>query len=94
MKDELEKLLKRRVERENQNAMCVAHDLSPIFEAAFGLDWKSFKSEMTLQVVSNILNTKSGEKKTMGGTIGGAMGKQLKKAKSQLWGRKSDDGRQ
>ncbi|KAH7305620.1 hypothetical protein BKA65DRAFT_601946 [Rhexocercosporidium sp. MPI-PUGE-AT-0058] len=55
VKDKLEQLAQRKITREQQNEICAAHDLSPLFEAALGLDWDSVKLEMTGDVVEQIL---------------------------------------
>lgn len=88
VKDELENIARRKVEREQQNEICASHDLSPIFEAAFGLDWKDLKAEEA-EVLQSKENQKS-DKKNLGGT----MGRGLKKARSTLFGKKKDGDNQ
>jgi len=44
VRDELRNLARRKIERE-QDEICASHDLSPLFEATFGLDWKELKAE-------------------------------------------------
>jgi hypothetical protein len=76
--EELGKIAQRKLTRENQNEMCAAHDLSPLFEAAFGLDWEQVKPEMGGDVLRNARNT---ERRGFGAT--------LRKLKSGNWGKKS-----
>jgi hypothetical protein len=83
VKEELEKLSRRKVEREQQNEICAAHDLAPLFEIAFGLDWTTLKNEDALK---NKANQKGAEKKGFGGTVG----RGLKKARSSMFGKKKD----
>lgn len=77
--EELVKIAQRKLTRENQNEMCAAHDLSPLFEAAFGLDWEQLKPEMGGDGLRNARNT---ERRGFGAT--------LRKLKSGNWGKKSD----
>ena len=83
VKEELEKLSRRKVEREQQNEICAAHDLAPLFEIAFGLDWTTLKNEDALK---NKANQKGAEKKGFGGTVD----RGLKKARSSMFGKKKD----
>lgn len=77
--EELVKIAQKKLTRENQNEMCAAHDLSPLFEAAFGLDWEQLKPEMGGDGLRNARNT---ERRGFGAT--------LRKLKSGNWGKKSD----
>jgi hypothetical protein len=83
VKEELEKFSRRKVEREQQNEICAAHDLAPLFEIAFGLDRTTLKNEDALK---NKANQKGAEKKGFGGTVG----RGLKKARSSMFGKKKD----
>lgn len=75
------KLAQRKLTRERQNEICAAHDISPLFEAAFGLDWSQLKLEMAGSEFKNM----SGEKKGLGATL-----KRIKNATSPRFGKKSD----
>jgi hypothetical protein len=77
--EELVKIAQRKLTRENQNELCAAHDLSPLFEAAFDLDWEQLKPEMGGDVLRNAKNT---ERRGFGAT--------LRKLKGGNWGKKSD----
>lgn len=85
VKDKLDQLAQRKVSREQQNEICAAHDLSPLFEAALGLDWSSVKEEMTGEAVEQIIAGKPHMK-----GIAGTMSR-LKHARSTMFSRKGGD---
>ena len=86
VKQELQDLAQRKTSAEHQTEICVSHDLAPLFEVAFVLDWKKLKVEMTPRVVDKIVSEIG--KKGFGKKVEKS---RLKKAKSTLLGKQGEN---
>ncbi|CZT03506.1 uncharacterized protein RAG0_10230 [Rhynchosporium agropyri] len=68
VKDKLDQLTDRKVTRENQNEICAAHDLAPLFEAALGIQWDIVKAELNKEAIKEIL-AGDGSRNKFGATL-------------------------
>ncbi|CZT07517.1 uncharacterized protein RCO7_09770 [Rhynchosporium graminicola] len=68
VKDKLDQLTDRKVTRENQNKICAAHDLAPLFEAALGIQWDIVKAELNKEAIKEIL-AGDGSRNKFGATL-------------------------
>jgi hypothetical protein len=84
LKSELEKLAKRKMDRDEGEELCASHDLSPLYEVALGLDWKKLKGDDLLRDMSNL---GLGQKKK---SAADTMRQGLMKKASTMFGKKRD----
>lgn len=90
---ELRKLAKRKTDRREGDELCASHDLAPLFQVAFGIEWKIIKNENLLVEMGNLRLGVEGAGGKKGGDGAGGLKKSASKFFNKTIGKAADKKR-